>query len=196
MMKKKPPTKFSHKKDQSVCCSPIIIVSWILVILWTLFIVYCWYFGLVNEKKVERLIENVDIFLNKTEETFIKGEKTLLRGGDVGVAPLKQLQQSITTSAETEVSSSEDDVYVIFSTDCSPYQDWQTLVLFHSAKIAQQKGAVIRIASGCTEEKQQQLTELYQQLYGKKYYAHFTPDFKHDAKTNRKCKSPLLLSAF
>ena len=47
----------------------------------------------------------------------------------------------------------KDDIHIVFSTDCSPYQDWQTLVLFHSATVVGQKGSITRIASGCDEKK-------------------------------------------
>ena len=76
-------------------------------------------------------------------------------------------------------------VHVVFSTDCEPYQDWQTLVMFQSAVRVGQRGPVTRIASGCSEDKKQALTALYAKLYPQ-FSAHFTPDFKHDNKTNRK----------
>lgn len=67
-------------------------------------------------------------------------------------------------------------VHIIFSTDCKEFMDYQTLVLFHSAQAVGQKGPVTRIVSGCTIEKQEQLTQLYKKLYPL-YNAHFTPDF-------------------
>lgn len=67
-------------------------------------------------------------------------------------------------------------VHIIFSTDCKPFMDYQTLVLFHSAQLVGQKGPVTRIVSGCTKEKQEELTQLYKKLYPL-YNAHFTPDF-------------------
>lgn len=79
----------------------------------------------------------------------------------------------------------KDEVHTVFSTDCTPYQDWQTIVLFHSATVVKQKGPITRIASGCNEEKQKTLTELYNKLYPQ-YHVHFTPDFKKDASTGRK----------
>lgn len=78
------------------------------------------------------------------------------------------------------------DLHIIFSTDCNPFQDWQTLVLFHSATLVHQQGSITRIASGCNEEKKVYLTELYKRLYPH-YHVHFTPDFKTDTKTKRKC---------
>lgn len=88
---------------------------------------------------------------------------------------------------EAVVASPPDDdsVHIVFSTDCTPYQDWQTLVMFHSAKIVGQVGPITRIASGCSEEKQQQLTALYAKLWPH-YHVHYTPDFKKDGKTKKK----------
>jgi peptidyl serine alpha-galactosyltransferase len=79
----------------------------------------------------------------------------------------------------------DDHLHLIFSTDCSPFQDWQTLLLFHSAEIVQQKGIITRIASGCSNEKKQKLQELYQTLHPK-YSIHVTPDFSIDQKTQKK----------
>mmetsp|Transcript_3116 Transcript_3116/g.4807 ORF Transcript_3116/g.4807 Transcript_3116/m.4807 type:complete len:502 (-) Transcript_3116:106-1611(-) len=78
-----------------------------------------------------------------------------------------------------------EDIHVVFSTDCSPYQDWQTLLLFHSGRAVQQKGTMTRIASGCTEDKKAKLVDLYKTLHPK-YHIHFTPDYKTDAKTKKK----------
>ena len=75
-------------------------------------------------------------------------------------------------------------VHVVFSTDCTPYQDWQTLLIFHSAMAVGQKGTISRIASGCDDVKKVQLTELYAQLFPQ-YHVHFTPDYKTDAKTKK-----------
>ena len=79
-----------------------------------------------------------------------------------------------------------DDVHVIFSTDCSEYQDWQTLLLFYSAFASGQKGPVTRIASGCPDEKRARLDSLYESLYPHgSFAAHYTPDFKKDEKTKK-----------
>jgi hypothetical protein len=62
--------------------------------------------------------------------------------------------------------------------------------VFHSATVVGQVGKVTRIASGCDEEKQEILKNLYKKLYPSgEYTAHFTPDFKKDEKTNKKCKN-------
>jgi hypothetical protein len=75
--------------------------------------------------------------------------------------------------------------HVVFSTDCSFYQDWQTLVVFHSAMAVGQKGDITRIASGCDEGKKETLLSLYLKLFPR-YRVHFTADFKLDKKTKKK----------
>ena len=75
-------------------------------------------------------------------------------------------------------------MHVVFSTDCTFYQDWQTLLVFHSALVVGQKGTITRIASGCDDEKKQQLSVLYQKLFPM-YHIHFTPNFKLDKKTGK-----------
>eukprot|EP01038_Epipyxis_sp_PR26KG_P011460 gene11460-15352_t len=77
-----------------------------------------------------------------------------------------------------------EDIHCIFSTDCSFFQDWQTLMVFHSAKSVGQQGTITRIASGCTDDKQKELTELYQKLFPE-YHVHFTPNYKKDKKSGK-----------
>lgn len=71
------------------------------------------------------------------------------------------------------------EVHIIFSTDCKPFMDYQTLVLFHSAVLAGHRGPVTRIVSGCKDSKESFLKSLYAKLYPK-YHVHFTPDFAYD----------------
>jgi hypothetical protein len=78
-----------------------------------------------------------------------------------------------------------DNVHIVFSTDCRFFQDWQSLLLFHSAMQIDQKGEITRIASGCDEKKKEELTTLYKKLFPN-YHVHFTPDFKTDPKTKAK----------
>ena len=57
-------------------------------------------------------------------------------------------------------------VRVVFSTDCTPYQDWQSEVVFNSADVVGHRGPVTRIASGCSAEKEAALRQRYAALYG------------------------------
>ena len=72
---------------------------------------------------------------------------------------------AVVVSKSRPVKSSERSFYTVFSTDCMPFQDWQSIVLFHSAMAVGQKGFVVRIASGCSNEKSQQLHALYKKLF-------------------------------
>jgi hypothetical protein len=82
------------------------------------------------------------------------------------------------------VGNSKGVIHVVFSTDCSFYQDWQTLLIFHSAIAVGQKGQITRIASGCSEEKKAKLSALYLKLFPD-YHVHYTPDYKKDTKTKK-----------
>ena len=57
-------------------------------------------------------------------------------------------------------------VRVVFSTDCTPYQDWQSEVVFNSADVVGHRGPVTRVASGCSPEKEAALRQRYAALYG------------------------------
>jgi hypothetical protein len=82
-------------------------------------------------------------------------------------------------------TDTDENYHIAFSTDCTFFQDWQTLLIFHSAVMIKQKGRVTRIASGCDDEKKAELTALYKKLYPQ-FSVHFTPDFKTDGKTKKK----------
>lgn len=51
--------------------------------------------------------------------------------------------------------------HIIFSTDCSSYQDWQSELLAFSAERVGHRGPITRIASGCTMEQQEKLRRRY-----------------------------------
>lgn len=185
------PSRFSRefqKKKEGNVYQVILIISWVMIAGWVGFLVYCWYNGAIDKDKLQNLASNVDSMISETEKTL------LVRSGILGNA--NSINQNAHSEGKTTVAvkksefegeEHKDDVWIVFSTDCTPYQDWQTLLMFHSAKVVGQKGRVIRIASGCSEEKKGELTNTYKMLYGNQYGAHFTPDFKKDAATNRSC---------
>ncbi|KAJ1434200.1 hypothetical protein B484DRAFT_394152 [Ochromonadaceae sp. CCMP2298] len=94
------------------------------------------------------------------------------------------VEQPIVVTAPVSLDGAQQ-YHVVFSTDCSFFQDWQTLLIFHSATVVKQPGKISRIASGCSEKQQKGLLTLYQKLYPQ-YGVHFTPDFKTDGKTKKK----------
>lgn len=178
-------SEFAKRRNGGRGCNSVLIVAWLLILTWGGFLVYCWYSGAIDQKKIQQMEENLITMINKTEGEFLRKHPDWFQ-----YSQKLQPKPAMEPTPSLINTDDKDNVIIVFSTDCSPYQDWQTLVLFHSAKVVKQKGAVIRIASGCSLEKQQQLTTLYHSLYGMAYGAHFTPDFKHDNKTNRKCKIP------
>ena len=72
-------------------------------------------------------------------------------------------------------------LHIIFSTDCSEYQHWQSYVLFFSALQVKQPGHVTRIASGCSdeqiEEAQKWHNEHISSVMSERFLVHFTPHF-------------------
>lgn len=173
--------EFQHKKKDGNVYHVILIISWVMIVGWVGFLVYCWYAGAIDKEKLQNLANNVDTMISETEKTLLV--KSGLLGNHNGLKENKPA----TVVVQTDYNSPEhkDDVWIVFSTDCTPYQDWQTLLLFHSAKVVGQKGRVVRIASGCSDNKKEELSNTYKMLYGNRFGAHFTPDFKKDPKTNR-----------
>ena len=157
-------------------CSTVQLVVCLLILCWVGFLSFCWKSGRLRA---------IDGMINAAEVN-IRGSLSKLHIADPLVVPKDGAGAIAAVHNEIEVEELGD-IHVIFSTDCSPYQDWQTLVVFHSALTAGQEGPVTRIASGCNEEKKKTLTDLYLKLYPK-YHVHFTPDFKKDAKTEKSCK--------
>lgn len=108
--------------------------------------------------------------------------------------PTKSQHRSTDAIQKSAGDSDDDSIHIIFSTDCSKFQDWQTLLLFHSASVVHQTGgeggggSVTRVASGCNRKRKQELVTLYRTLYPSRYHyhVHFTPDFKLDKKTKKK----------
>eukprot|EP00981_Chlorochromonas_danica_P012000 scaffold4368_cov180-Ochromonas_danica.AAC.13 len=72
-------------------------------------------------------------------------------GGSAGGSGTGSSDSASGSSGSSTVRTSPDDIFVVFSTDCTTYQDWQSLVLFYSAKLVRQPGVITRIASGCDE---------------------------------------------
>mmetsp|Transcript_26662 Transcript_26662/g.25531 ORF Transcript_26662/g.25531 Transcript_26662/m.25531 type:complete len:485 (+) Transcript_26662:154-1608(+) len=159
--------------EKGSSCSIVMLISWTLILSWLAFLLYCWKSGQLHSPKYIGMLKNVS-------------GKLSLRSSAIPIDYVPPATGAIPVESgdRTLEEVEKSDVHVIFSTDCSPYQDWQTLVAFHSATTVGQKGPVTRIASGCTDGKKMLLKELYLKLYPK-YHVHFTPDFKKDAKSQR-----------
>ena len=171
------------KKESSSRTSVVMIVSWTLILAWLVFLFYCWRSGQLHSAKIPSgYASKLSGMLGRVDQS--------LRGGvtdhKMGI-PHAHIGEAHETAVEIIAPVEEAyDMHVIFSTDCTTYQDWQTLVLFHSAVTVGQKGPLTRIASGCDEAKKKALTDLYHKLYPQ-YHVHFTPDFKKDDKTGHSC---------
>lgn len=87
-------------------------------------------------------------------------------------------------------------VHVVFSTDCSAFQNWQSRVLFDSARRVGHVGPITRIASGCAEDQAIELAEVMRTdnffsqggKNGDSWFVHFTPHFSKDHKTGKDYK--------
>ncbi|CAM9372253.1 unnamed protein product [Discosporangium mesarthrocarpum] len=79
----------------------------------------------------------------------------------------------------------KDDIHLVFSTDCTPYQNYQSLILFHSAETVEQMGPITRVASGCSEDEKSSLTSIMAKQ-PERFRIHFTPDYSIDPLTNAK----------
>lgn len=79
------------------------------------------------------------------------------------------------------------DIHVVFVTDCSEYLEWQSLLLFHSAKMVGHRGKVTRIVCGCNRKRKAFLKENYRKLYPN-YKLRFQPDFSKNQSQTTKCE--------
>ena len=159
-------------------CGFVMIITWLFIAAWCIFFLAAIRTGDIFNQSNPTVVY-VENALGSAEKTIEKS----LRGIAVPVEQLPDgppLHAAFASARHTE----QGDMHVIFSTDCTPYQDWQTIVVFHSATVVGQVGPITRIASGCDEAKKVELTQLYAQLYPQ-YHVHFTPDFKKDTKTQK-----------
>lgn len=70
--------------------------------------------------------------------------------------------------------------HLIFSTDCSPYQQWQSYLVYFTALKVGQTGHVTRIASGCDEEGKQATQKWFDdhiQHMSSRFHLLLTPKF-------------------
>jgi peptidyl serine alpha-galactosyltransferase len=70
--------------------------------------------------------------------------------------------------------------HVIFSTDCSPYQHWQSYLVYFTAMKVRQPGHVTRIVSGCTPKEAVEMTKWFNekvQFMSQRFHLHLTPKF-------------------
>eukprot|EP00954_Amorphochlora_amoebiformis_P002812 221000-Amorphochlora_amoeboformis.AAC.1 len=79
--------------------------------------------------------------------------------------------------AEAVPDTPDDDIHIIFSTDCGGYQNWQAAALTYSALMVGQKGHITRIVSNCPEDADY---AMMRRSVFPNYHLHITPKFSLD----------------
>ncbi|KAL7579908.1 hypothetical protein ACA910_004913 [Epithemia clementina (nom. ined.)] len=96
------------------------------------------------------------------------------------------------TSSSSSLLSMEEDLslerdkdgiryHLVFSTDCSPYQHWQSYLVYFSAMLVRQPGHVTRIASGCEADQAKEMEDWFQDhvshMSKTRFHLQLTPKF-------------------
>ena len=92
----------------------------------------------------------------------------------------KKRQQQQEEQPRKEDDSNFPRHYMVFSTSCSSDQNWQSYIFFYYAARVSQPGKVVRIASGCNQERQDEVLATHANVISKlspNFSVHFTPDF-------------------
>lgn len=156
----------------------VLLIGWIGLLL---------YFHLASAVDDTNIVEEKPLVIADNGNQISKTSSAETQPLSINIPILEEPPEDAEESNQEHKQSpqSNEEMHIVFSTDCSFFQDWQTLLVFHSAMLAKQPGQITRIASGCEEDKQKELKELYTKLYPK-YHVHFTPDYKMDSKTKKK----------
>ena len=97
-----------------------------------------------------------------------------LLGANLGVS-------TITTPSDELLGDDGVLYHLIFSTDCSEFQHWQSYMLFHSAYKVHQPGTITRIASGCSDDEKAKVQQWHDEhissVMGERFKLHLTPHF-------------------
>lgn len=94
-----------------------------------------------------------------------------------------QARHSLLTEEEDEALETDADgirYHLIFSTDCTPYQHWQSYLVYYTAMSIKQPGHVTRIASGCEGEEADKMQQwFYKDVapLSKRFHLQMTPKF-------------------
>lgn len=96
----------------------------------------------------------------------------------------KNLQQKSLLTKEEDANLERDAdgtrYHVVFSTDCSPYQHWQSYLVYYTAMKVKQPGHVTRIASGCDPAEAAAMERWFQddvQFLSNRFHLQLTPAF-------------------
>jgi peptidyl serine alpha-galactosyltransferase len=78
------------------------------------------------------------------------------------------------------VNTGQPRYFMVFSTSCSPFQDWQAMAFFHFALKVNQPGNVTRLVSGCNDLQAQAQIEVFEEKIAPlspHFSLHITPDY-------------------
>ena len=83
--------------------------------------------------------------------------------------------------------------HMVFSTSCSPFQNWQGLAFFYFARKVRQPGTITRLVSGCSPEDEKRLKTIHEErvvplaIEGvQEFELHVTPNFDDSAGGDQK----------
>lgn len=92
------------------------------------------------------------------------------------------------------MGKSSRNVHVVFSTDCSGYQHWQSIFLFYSLRRSGHLGPVTRVVSGCKSHEEDAIRREYESISKatkpKQLRLHFTPSFALPGKNYKYSNKP------
>lgn len=132
-----------------------------------------------------------DPFTGRKVKPFEEVRDKILNGAGVGAgssssATTKKTdpkRHSLLTPQEDEKLETDADnvrYHLVFSTDCTPYQHWQSYLVYFTAMSVKQPGHVTRIASGCKGEEATKMQEWFDKdvaPLSKRFHLQMTPSF-------------------
>jgi hypothetical protein len=89
-------------------------------------------------------------------------------------------------------STSSKNVHIVFSTDCSGYQHYQSIASYYSIRRSGHLGPTTRIVSGCAPSQQHAITQEFNKIDPTKQHLqlHFTPSFSLNGKHYKYSNKP------
>ena len=102
------------------------------------------------------------------------------RNTGMGEPPHKASPSSSSQTSHNERENKPTDYHVIFSSGCSPKQDFQSYIFFFHAMRSGQPGQVTRIASCNNAQEEDHVKDFHQQYIqhmSPKFHLHVTPDY-------------------
>lgn len=107
----------------------------------------------------------------------IKLQNEFTSSGNIHIMESRSTMKA--TIQRPNTNNTSKDVHIVFSTDCSGYQHWQSLAAYYSIKRSGHLGPVTRIASGCKASEQKKILSELQKINPtqSQFRVHFTPSF-------------------